>query len=234
MDQFKEIKADFFGRDASIVATDLLGKLIHHRVENLWLSSLIIETESYYINDKGSHASLGWTKKRDALFSAPGTIYMYYARGRDSLNFSAMGDGNAVLIKSGYPYYDSKNALELMQRLNPNRDGSMRSPKKLCSGQTLLCQAMDLKVTRYDGKKLPISEFKVTDSPIDTEKKIQTVRLGIPKGRDEHYWQRFLLKDYSQYCTSNPLTKRGQRNRYYREFSKLSEIDFSKTASTHP
>lgn len=90
----------FFDRDAQVLARDLLGKVIRHRVGDLWLSARIIETEAYYCAEKGSHASLGYTEKRKALFLDGGHIYMYYARGGDSLNFSAQGPGNAVLIKS--------------------------------------------------------------------------------------------------------------------------------------
>ena len=90
----------FFDRDAQRVARELLGKVIRHRVNDLWLSARIIETEAYYCVDKGSHASLGYTEKRKALFLDGGHIYMYYARGGDSLNFSAHGPGNAVLIKT--------------------------------------------------------------------------------------------------------------------------------------
>ena len=96
----------FFDRDAQALARDLLGKVIRHRVGDLWLSARIIETEAYYLEEKGSHASLGYTEKRKALFLDGGHIYMYYARGGDSLNFSAKGPGNAVLIKSAYPWVD--------------------------------------------------------------------------------------------------------------------------------
>ena len=89
----------FFNRDAAIVAKDLLGKVLRVKHNTLWLSASIIETEAYYLNDKASHASLGYTEKRKALFMPAGTIYMYYARGGDSFNISCQGDGNAVLIK---------------------------------------------------------------------------------------------------------------------------------------
>lgn len=94
----------FFDRDAQTLARDLLGKVIRHRQGDLWLAARIIETEAYYLTDKGSHASLGFTEKRKALFLGGGHIYMYYARGGDSLNFSAQGPGNAVLIKSSIFY----------------------------------------------------------------------------------------------------------------------------------
>jgi len=43
------------------------------------LTAQILETEAYYLNDKASHASLGFTEKRKALFMPPGTIYMYFS-----------------------------------------------------------------------------------------------------------------------------------------------------------
>lgn len=116
----------FFDRDALLVARELLGKVIRHRQGNLWLAARIIETEAYYLEEKGSHASLGYTEKRKALFLDGGHIYMYYARGGDSLNFSAGGPGNAVLIKSGHPWLDRISdhaALERMQNLNPDSQG---------------------------------------------------------------------------------------------------------------
>jgi len=38
---------------------------------------------------------------------------------------------------------------------------------------------------------------------------VQTTRLGIPHGRDEHLMYRFVDADYAAYCTRNPL-RRGQ------------------------
>ena len=82
----------FFDRDVKAVAKDLLGCILEHVVDGVRLSVRIIETEAYYgQGDRGSHASLGFTDKRKALFMDPGTIYMYYARGGDSLNFTCNG-----------------------------------------------------------------------------------------------------------------------------------------------
>ena len=36
----------FFDRDAQTLAKDLLGKVIRHRVDDVWLSARIIETEA--------------------------------------------------------------------------------------------------------------------------------------------------------------------------------------------
>ena len=68
------VDRDFFDRDACEVARDLLGKVLWHHLDGQWLAAQLIETEAYYLTEKGSHVSLGWTPKRNALFRAPGTI----------------------------------------------------------------------------------------------------------------------------------------------------------------
>ena len=62
------IGQDFFDRDACEVARNLLGKVLRHHLDGQWLAAQLIETEAYYLTEKGSHASLGWTPKRNALF----------------------------------------------------------------------------------------------------------------------------------------------------------------------
>jgi DNA-3-methyladenine glycosylase len=207
-----ELPDAFFDRDAQVLAQDLLGKVIRHRVGDLWLSARIIETEAYYCAEKGSHASLGYTEKRKALFLDGGHIYMYYARGGDSLNFSAQGPGNAVLIKSAYPWVDEiSGPASLAQMLlnNPDAQGRARPSQKLCAGQTLLCKALGLKVPVWDAKRFDHEVLLVEDIGPAPSHIIQTTRLGIPHGRDEHLMYRFVDATYAQWCTRNPL-RRGQ------------------------
>ncbi len=200
----------FFNRDPQIVAQELLGKVLCHYFHGMWLSAQIIETEAYYITDKASHASLGYTEKRKALFMPAGTIYMYYARGGDSLNISCAGDGNAVLLKSGIPYLQDKNAqkmLQIMQKLNPQKNGQPRQIEKLCSGQTLLCKSLSLHVREWDTKQFDIKKLYIKDVGIRPTEIIQTTRLGIPIGRDEHLPYRFISDDFVMFCTKKPLKK---------------------------
>jgi len=202
----------FFDRDAQMLARDLLGKVIRHRVGDLWLSARIIETEAYYCAEKGSHASLGYTEKRKALFLDGGHIYMYYARGGDSLNFSAQGPGNAVLIKSAYPWVDElSGSASLAQMLlnNPDAQGHPRPSQKLCAGQTLLCKSLGLKVPAWDAKRFDHEVLLVEDVGQTPAHILQATRLGIPHGRDEHLMYRFVDAAYAAYCTRNPA-RRGQ------------------------
>ncbi len=209
------LDARFFNRDASRVARDLLGKVIRHRYRNVWLACRIIETEAYYLHEKGSHSSLGFTEKRKAMFMPAGTIYMYYARGGDSLNISARGEGNAVLIKSGFPFFDRRSPrknLAIMQRLNPVKgSGRMRPAEKLCAGQTLLCRALNLKVEDWNQQSFDPERFYFEDTGERPSRIIQTTRLGIHPERDAHLMQRFIDYDFAKYCTRNPLTRRGAR-----------------------
>lgn len=208
----------FFHRESRQVAVELLGKVIRHKVDGLWLSARIIETEAYKLEDKGSHASLGYTHTRRALFMDGGTIYMYYARGGDSLNISAAGPGNAVLIKSAYPVTDDisgPESLALMHRLNPARNGEKRPLGKLCAGQTLLCKALGLKVPEWTAQQFDTSRLFVDDDGYRPAEIIQTTRLGIPTGRDEHLLYRFVDADYAQYCTRNPLGRTRKQGEHY-------------------
>jgi len=203
----------FFDRDPQIVARALLGKILSHYYEGTWLSAIIIETEAYYIHDKASHASLGFTQKRKALFMPAGTIYMYYARGGDSLNISCRGKGNAVLIKSGFPYGDDKNMLELMQILNPSQKGTPRQREKLCAGQTLLCKSLHLKVPEWDQRNFEPEKLRIDDAGLCPVRIIQTTRLGIPKGRDENLPYRFISSEHINYCTYPPKANLRTKSR---------------------
>ena len=190
----------FFARDPQIVARELLGKVLCVKYQGIWLKAIITATEAYYLEDKASHASLGYTPKRQALFMTPGTIYMYYSRGGDSLNVSCQGAGNAVLIKSAYPFLqgrDVKKMVQLMQRLNPQKNSLQPRPlEKLCGGQALLCRALNLKVTQWDKKKFDRKKFYIMACGYKPREIKQTPRLGIPLGRDEHLPYRFVALDF--------------------------------------
>jgi DNA-3-methyladenine glycosylase len=210
--RFNMLDDAFFDRESTALARALIGKVLRRRWKGQWLSARIIETEAYYLNERGSHASLGYTHKRRALFMDGGTIYMYYSRGGDSLNISAAGPGNAVLLKSGYPWIDAiagPAALALMQAANPDARGAIRPLHRLCAGQTLLCRSLALRVPEWDARSFDKDEFFVDDVGESPEILIETTRLGIPAGRDEHLPYRYVDPAYAEYCTRNPL-RRGQ------------------------
>ena len=215
------LSGDFFNRETATTAKALLGKFLCVRHDNVWLCARIIEAEAYFQNEKGSHASLGYTDKRKALFMSPGTIYMYYARGGDSLNVSCRGAGNAVLIKSGYPCTNKKTSdkmIPMMQKLNPPKYGNgVRPIERLCAGQTLLCRSLGLKVKKWDQQQFDPDRFYIEDIGASPTQIIQTTRLGIPEKRDDHLLYRFIDSEFANFCTSNPLTRRNYvEGKHYR------------------
>ena len=209
------LASTYFDKPALTLARVLIGKLLRHRVslpgfQPTWLAARIIETEAYELTEKGSHSSLGYTEKRKAMFMQPGTVYMYYARGAASLNFSAQGRGNAVLIKSAHAETDALSpmcSIPIMQLLNPSSK-TTRPKEKLCSGQTLLCKSLDLKVPDWDQQQMDPANFRLEDTGYEPARIIQCKRLGIPAGRDQHLMYRFVDYDYAEHATSNPLRKR--------------------------
>ena len=223
------VDKNFFNRDAQEVARDMLGLVLFHRPiaqgadRGIWLAARIIETEAYYLDDRASHASLGFTEKRKALFMEPGTIYMYYARGGDSFNISCRGEGNAVLVKSAMPWLGVPNREEMLARmtlLNPLPGGRARSTERMCAGQTLLCKALGLKVPRWDGLLLGADpDFALLDVGYRPASLLRTTRLGIPPGRDEHLPLRFVDEQHAAHCTRNPIRKNTVEGRDYQRLS---------------
>lgn len=210
------VSAAHFDRDACALARALVGMVLRRRYRGVWLAAAIVEAEAYYLKEKGSHASLGRTPSREALFMPPGTLYLYYARGGDSLNISAQGEGNAVLVKSGCPYVDRRSPaanLEHMHQLNPAPRGR-RPEHRLCAGQTLLCRALNLKVPDWNRRNFDPRELYLEDVGARPAL-IQARRLGIPAGRDEHLLYRFVDAGHLRSATQSPLTRGAVEGRDY-------------------
>ncbi len=205
------LSAAFFDRPSPVVARDLVGKVLRRRLGDAWAAVAIVEAEAYSRGEKGSHASLGRTPSREALWAPPGTIYMYYSRGGDSLNISVAGDGDAVLIKGGRPWLDARSgeaALEAMHRLNPARTGR-RPDHKLAAGQTLICRALDLRVPEWTGRPFDAGRFFVEDAGYRPDVVVRCRRLGIPPGRDEDLMLRYVDAAHVRSATRNPLGRRA-------------------------
>jgi DNA-3-methyladenine glycosylase len=211
------LSPEFFDRDSETVARHLIGKIVAHRVDGQWLRAVIVEAEAYYIHEKGSHASLGYTEKRKALFMPAGTVYMYYARGGDSLNVSCRGEGNAVLIKGARPdTAPGRTAMiEAMLHRNPLPSGAPRPLERLCAGQTLLCRALGLKVPDWDQTPLPHPRLRFLDTGYRPRAIVRTTRLGIPAGRDPHLPYRFVDAEHARAATRNPLRRGAVNGRDY-------------------
>jgi DNA-3-methyladenine glycosylase len=68
---------------------------------------------------------------------------------------------------------------------------------------------LGLKVTDWNQQQFDKTRFYFDDAGLKPTKIIQTTRMGIPEGRDEHLPYRFIDYGYAKYTTSNPLTKKN-------------------------
>ena len=66
-----------------------------------------------------------------------------------------------------------------------------------------------MKVPQWNGQRFDNQRFFVEDLGLRPTQIIQTTRLGIPPGRDEHLPYRFVDASSARFCTRNPLS-RGQ------------------------
>lgn len=93
------LPADWAARDATVVAPDLLYKLVevHGRLAR------VTEVEAYTSDDPASHSSIGRTNRNASMFGPAGHWYVYFVYGvHHCLNLvtGAVGDGQAVLVRS--------------------------------------------------------------------------------------------------------------------------------------
>ena len=68
------------------------------------------------------------------------------------------------------------DAIAIMLILNPLSSGKVRAIEKLCSGQTLLCRSLNLKLTEWDQKTFDPQQFYFADMQKVPRKIIQTTR----------------------------------------------------------
>ena len=95
----------FFARECPEAAADLVGKWLCRRLPDGSIRRLrILETEAYCgEQDTACHAHRGRTKRTEALYAAPGTLYVYLCYGIHwMLNIvtGEIGQPQAVLIRS--------------------------------------------------------------------------------------------------------------------------------------
>ena len=95
--------ADYFAQPATLLAADLLGKLLCVRCGDAVIRRRITETECYFgEEDTACHASKGRTPRTDTLYQAGGITYVYLCYGIHSLLNIVTGECDhpeAVLIR---------------------------------------------------------------------------------------------------------------------------------------
>ena len=173
----------FYARGTLLVARELLGSIVHRRLDGLVLSGRIVETEAYVgEEDLACHARAGITPRTEPLYGPPGRAYVYLTYGMHHLLNAVTeprGRPAAVLIRALEP-------LEGIERMVKAR--GIEAPHLLASGPARLCQALgiDLAWNRSDlcGGELWIGPgAPIPDADVATSARIGCQNVPEPWGR---------------------------------------------------
>ena len=103
----RALPRDFFDRNASEVAPDLVGCLLVRRARGVVRACRIVETEAYLgPHDLASHSRVGKTPRNAAMFGPPGHAYVYLVYGLHHCLNAVCGPGghpSAVLLRAAAP-----------------------------------------------------------------------------------------------------------------------------------
>ena len=185
---FKKLPKNFYTRSAVIVAKELIGKVLVHKIDSLIISGIIVETEAYTgKNDPATHSYIGKTKRNEVMFEEGGKVYVYFTYGNHYCFNVVTGkkeQGNAVLIRAVEPL----DGIEFMKTQR-----STNNVYNLTSGPGKLAKAfgIDKKVYGEDlrGDKIFIAEPETNPKLIIA----RSTRIGITKNADKLY--RFYVKN---------------------------------------
>ena len=164
------------------IARDLLGKVLHTRVNGMHTAGRIVETEAYDgRTDKACHAHLNKrTKRTEIMYYAGGVAYVYLTYGIHYL-FNIVtnieGKADAVLIRAVEPIL----GIDVMAERRNMEEAS----KNLTSGPGKLSQAMGITKALY-GASLLGSEIWIEDDGHKVKDEILArERVGIAYAQED-------------------------------------------------
>lgn len=199
-------ESDFYLRDASLVARDLLGCLLSKvEADGTIISGRIVETEAYHPDDPASHAYRGPTRRNRSMFLEGGRCYVYRIYGIHccaNVVTGAAGIGAAVLIRALKPV----DGIEIMgTRRYGEYDGAGMTPnqlKRLSNGPGKICQAFGITVEEHDGSDLTgnfhSGNLAISHGSTVSEDKVSiSQRIGLSPGRGDKELLRWYISDWN-------------------------------------
>jgi DNA-3-methyladenine glycosylase len=182
----RPVPRSFYRRDASLVAPDLLNKVLVAGDR----AGRIVEVEAYRgRDDPGSHAYRGQTRRNATMFGPPGHLYVYFSYGMHWCANAVCEDAgvpHAVLLRAIAPVF----GVEEMRAARSRGQNHPIADRDLGRGPGRLCQALGL-TREHDGADLVTGDRAVRimddDRPPPTCPDVGT-RVGLSAGA-EHPWR---------------------------------------------
>jgi DNA-3-methyladenine glycosylase len=176
----KIITREFYQREPSLVAQELLGKYLVRKIDENLLIGKIIETEAYLgKNDPAAHGFKGQTQRNTVLFGEAGMAYIYSIHRYHCFNIvtETIGIPSGVLVRAIEPI----EGMEMMKQLRGVEMG-----KGFANGPGKVCQAFDI-TRKLNGVDVTLSQSALFISegekvPFDLIEKSK--RIGISKAID--------------------------------------------------
>jgi DNA-3-methyladenine glycosylase len=172
----QKLPRQFYDRDTTLVARELLGKLLVHQAGGVTRVGKIVETEAYLgEHDLAAHSSKGRTPRTEIMYGPPGYAYVYFIYGMYycvNVVTERAGHASAVLLRAVEPV--------------KNLEG------RTC-GPGLLCRAMKIDKA-LNGHDLLSDDFFIA-AP-ETAEEIPIVkgpRIGVDYAK---HWARRHLRFY--------------------------------------
>ena len=195
-----KLKQDFYNRDTTLVAEELIGKFLCRRhPDGFILKTIITETEAYLgLEDRACHTFGGRrTPRTEVMWGEPGRAYIYFIYGMYfCLNVVTreIGVPEAVLIRGALPLVTSAS-VDQWSRIEPQKSKWSR----IMSGPGKLCNVLKIDKT-LNGLSLAGQALWI-ESGIEVPTKAieKSPRIGIEYTRQDpagsHQWPlRFLWK----------------------------------------
>lgn len=174
--QSRVIPRRFYARETTLVAKDLLGKILLHGET----AGRIVEVEAYLgTGDLAAHSARGITQRTQVIFGSPGHAYVYFIYGMyECLNFVTEPPGKAgcVLIRAVEPLC----GLGVMQ----TRRAGVTKIEQLANGPGKLTLALGITRDHY-GVDLTLGPLVVRELRKEPAHEITTTpRIGIRECAD--------------------------------------------------
>jgi len=172
----QKLPRQFYDRDTTLVARELLGKLLVHQAGGVIRVGKIVETEAYLgEHDLAAHSSKGRTRRTEIMFGPPGYAYVYFIYG---MYYCV----NVVTERAGHA------SAVLLRAVEPVKNLEGRT-----SGPGLLCRAMKIDKALNGHDLLSDDFFIAAPETVEEIPIVKGPRIGVAYAK---HWARRHLRFY--------------------------------------